>query len=62
MSDEPQPRMKEFKGFVWVGDQPGIRLEILAPSFEEAKALVRETYGEGCFISLTDVEAADRPR
>ena len=54
--------MKEFTGFVWVGDQPGIRLEILAPSFEEAKALVRETYGEGCFISLTDVEAANRPR
>jgi len=61
MTDEPS-LMKEFTGFVWVGNQPGIRLEILAPSFEEAKALVTTTYGEGCFISLTDVQAANRVR
>ena len=54
--------MKEYVGYIWIGDQPGIRLEILATSSEEARALVISEYGEGHVISLWNEEDANRPR
>jgi len=62
MNEESTPLMKEYVGYIWIGDQPGIRLEILATSSEEARALVISEYGEGHVISLWNEEDANRPR
>jgi hypothetical protein len=54
--------MREYKALVWIGDQPGIRLEILAPSSAAARALIVETYGEGHVISIWNEKDRHTPR
>ncbi|WP_431913607.1 hypothetical protein [Micromonospora carbonacea] len=56
------PPMREYMGFVWIADQPGIRLRLLASSPEDARARVVEEYGEGHVISLWNGEDASKPR
>jgi hypothetical protein len=45
--DEPaKDAPKTYIGFIWVDDQPGIRLSFLAHSPEEARAAVGAHYGK----------------
>ena len=53
---------KEYVGFIWIGDQPGIRLSVWAPTGEDAWARVEAEYGEGHVISLWNEDDARRPR
>jgi hypothetical protein len=62
VSRNEQRPLKEFVGFIWIGDDPGIRLAVQAPSVEEAKALVIAEYGEGHRISLWNEDDARRAR
>ena len=53
---------KEFIGFIWIDDQPGTRLRILARSVSEAKRKVVDEYGEGHMIQLSNEDDASKPR
>jgi len=52
---------KEFVGFIWIDDQPGIRLCVHAESGEEARRKIVSEYGEGHIISLWNEEDANKP-
>ena len=54
--------LREYIGVIWIGDQPGIRLEMLARSSEEARALVIERYGDGHVMSIWNEKDANTPR
>ena len=53
--------MRRFSGIVWLDDAQE-RFSLLAPSWGEAVALLKEQYGEDREFTLTDEEAASRPR
>jgi len=53
---------REFVGFIWVEDHPGIRLCVHANSVEEARSKVVSEYGEGHIISLWNEEDENKPR
>ena len=53
---------REYVGLIWIGDDPGIRLSIWAPTGAAAMAKVVELYGEGHVITLTNEADARRPR
>ena len=61
---QPVPAMveREYVGLIWIGDDPGIRLSIWAPTGVAAMAKVVELYGEGHVITLTNEANARRPR
>lgn len=61
-SDRSAMVFRPYKGIIWIGDQPGIRLEMVAKSLADAVALVIETYGEGHIYSIWNEEDAARPR
>ena len=50
--DEP---WRSYRGIIWIGDDPGIRFEIVAASIEDASKLVQKTWGVGHQTSLKDV-------
>jgi hypothetical protein len=54
--------LREYIGFIWIDDKPGIRLRILAASGMEAESRVIEEYGEGHVFSIWNEEDAARPR
>lgn len=54
--------LKEYVGFIWIGDAPGVRLSIMARSPEEAEAVMEAEYGSGHVYSLWNEEDASRPR
>lgn len=54
--------LRDYVGFIWIGDDPGIRLQVQARSAMEAKQAVMDEYGEGHVISLWNAEDADRAR
>ena len=62
MKSSQDQAMKEFVGFIWIRNEPGIRLTIKARTVAEAKAKVVREYGEGHSISLWNEEDADKPR
>ncbi len=62
MSNEQSAPLREYVGIIWIGDQPGIRVRILAASGEEAEALLIEQYGEGHAYTLRNEEDATKPR
>ena len=63
-AEQPVPTglEKEYVGLIWIGDDPGIRLSIWAPTGAAAMAKVVELYGEGHVITLTNEADARRPR
>ncbi len=61
LSEGVQP-LKEYVGFIWIGDEPGVRLSVWARSPSEAGALVRAEYGEGHPMSLWNEDDAEKPR
>ncbi|MCT2276513.1 hypothetical protein AB0B62_15685 [Micromonospora chalcea] len=54
--------LREYTGLIWIDDQPGIRLRILARSLDEATASVIEEHGDGHVISIWNEEDASRAR
>lgn len=61
MTTEPFP-MQEYVGMTWIGDEPGIRLQLLAVSLDDARAKVVAQYGTDHTISLWNVEDAAKQR
>ena len=53
---------REFVGFIWVDDQPGIRLSVHATSVADARSKVVSEYVEGYIISLWNEEDENKPR
>lgn len=62
MNDEQSPPAREYVGVIWIADQPGVRLRVVAASLEDARALVIGQYGEGHVISLWNEDDAASPR
>jgi hypothetical protein len=54
--------LKEYVGFVWIGEEPGVRLSIMARSETEAVEFVEVEFGSGHPYSLWNEEDASRPR
>lgn len=54
--------LREYIGFIWIGDDPGTRLRILAESLAGAQRQVEEKYGEGHVVSLWNEDDASAPR
>jgi len=56
MSDDPVPvknqPLKEYIGYIWIGDEPGVRLSVWARDPHEATALVEAEYGKGHVMSI----------
>jgi len=57
-------RLREFVAVVWRrdSDEPGKHQTLMAESAQDARSALEEMYGPDIIVSLTDVEAADRPR
>ncbi|KAA1424025.1 hypothetical protein [Nocardioides antri] len=62
MSDHDAPQQREYVGFVWVGDEPGVRVRLVAASLDDARAQLIAEYGTGHVISIWNEDDADRPR
>jgi hypothetical protein len=62
MSASEERPLRQFIGFIWIGDEPGIRLAVQARSVDEARAAVVAEYGEGHRISLWNEDDARRAR
>ena len=58
---EEQP-IREFVGYIWIEDRPGIRLSVSARSGNEAREKVIAEYGSGHIISIWNEEDAAKPR
>lgn len=56
------PPLREYVGFIWIEDKPGVRLRILARSLDEARTGVVEEYGDGHVISIWSEEDASKAR
>ncbi len=54
--------MKVYVGYIWIGEQPGIRLNVSARSPQEARSAVEAQYGNGHVVSLWNEEDASHPR
>ena len=57
-------KLKEYVAIVWKknSDEPGVHEAFYAHSYEEVEAMLEEKYGKEILVSLTDVEAAAKPR
>ncbi|WP_457281756.1 hypothetical protein [Polaromonas sp. P5_D5] len=57
-------QLKEYLAIVWKknSDEPGVHETFYAHSYEEVETMLAEKYGDETIVSLTDVEAAARPR
>lgn len=55
-------QLRDYRGIIWIADQPGVRLQVAARSLDEARARVIADYGEGHVISLWNEDDAARPR
>jgi len=53
---------KEYVGYVWVEDEPGIRLSVWAESATEAGELIDAEFGAGSVHSVRNEDDASRPR
>jgi hypothetical protein len=60
-STEERP-MRQFVGFIWIGEDPGVRLAVEARDVDEARAIVVGEYGEGHRISLWNEDDARTAR
>ncbi len=61
-ADRDAAPLREYVGLIWIGDEPGRRVRIMAVSGEEAEQLLIEKYGPGYVYTLWNEEDADRPR
>lgn len=61
-SMNPDGPLREFIGFIWIADEPGLRLSVMARSVQDAREVVTAEHGEGHAISLWNEEDASKPR
>lgn len=54
--------LREYVGFIWIDDRPGIRLSVYARSGDEALAEVEAEHGEGHVTSIWNENDAKKPR
>jgi hypothetical protein len=59
-----EKNFKEYIAIVWKKDskEPGVHDAFVAKNREEAHLYLEKKYGNDIIVSLTDVEAAERPR
>jgi hypothetical protein len=62
VSEPQESAAKTYVGFIWIGDQPGVRLKISAESPDEATAAVEAQYGKGHVVSLWNEDDASTQR
>lgn len=62
MRSDHDPAVREYVGFIWIENNPGVRLRVLATSLDEAMLRVVEEYGEGHVVSIWNEEDAAKPR
>lgn len=62
MAQARTPRLKEYVGYVWIGDDPGIRVSIWATDAADAGRRLRAEHGSGHQYSIRNLEDAQRPR
>lgn len=57
-------KLREYVAAVWKKDsnEPGVHEHFFAKDYTEARAYLNEKFGQDILVSLTDVEAEDRPR
>jgi hypothetical protein len=57
-------KQREYIAVVWKkgSDEPGIHEHFYAKDRDEARAYLKEKFGDDILVSLKDVEAAERPR
>lgn len=59
----PEDRpLKEYVGYIWIRDEPGIRVSVWAASSEEAAAKVEAEHGKGHVHSIWNEEDASKLR
>lgn len=46
-----------YTGFIWIGEEPGVRFSVEARSLDEARAQVVSKYGEGVVSMRNDDDA-----
>ncbi|MEM9204492.1 MAG: hypothetical protein AAGC53_22860 [Actinomycetota bacterium] len=54
--------LKEYIGFIWIGDDPGIRLRLMARDAKHAEELVIAEYGDGHPFSVWNDVDEHKPR
>ena len=54
--------VKEYVGLVWIGDEPGIRIRVMAEEAQQAGRFVHDHFGEGHVVSLWTEQDAHRLR
>lgn len=59
---DPSGPMDDFVSLVWVGDAPGLRLDVRAHSAKEASELLRMRFGDTSVVSVWNEAAANRTR
>ncbi len=62
MSDQESSELKEYVGYIWIGDEPGMRISVWARSADDAIRIVEEKYGQGHPFSIRNIDDAERPR
>lgn len=57
-------KLREYVAVVWKknSEEPGVHEHFYAKDHIEARAYLDEKFGSNILVSLTDVEAAERPR
>jgi hypothetical protein len=60
--DEGAQPLKEYVGIVWVGDEPGKRVSVLASSPTEAAEKLKQQYGAQVHYSVYNEDDANRRR
>ena len=60
-SDRDVPE-KEYVGYIWIGDEAGMRLSVWARSADEAGRKVVAEYGDDHVYSIRNEDDANRPR
>lgn len=57
-------KLREYVAIVWKkgSDAPGVHERFFAKDYTEARRHLNEKFGADILVSLTDVEAEDRPR
>jgi hypothetical protein len=62
MNEHQDAPMKTYVGYIWIDDEPGVRISVSARSPDEAMAAVEAEYGEGHVVSLWNEDDASKQR
>ena len=62
MTNSDESPLKEYVGYIWIGEEPGVRLSIMARSSTEARERMEAEFGSGHLYSLWNEEDESRAR